>query len=535
MRRREFAASTGMALAAWLQQQRVSAASGSVVRGDEPRDAASPVAAPPSAEDDLAGPAQGPWRRLFLDGSVIEQQAGLQQVFHQAVKHPANPLIVADRPWEGKSAITGPYVYGTVLREEGHLRLWYQVLHKGNHVGYAESTDGVHWVKPQLGLIDFEGAATNLVVSALHPEVCGGGHCHNPGVVRRPAETDPQRRYVLYGFDGHCGHPRAAFSPDGLRWQYVPETERQPLFRSSDVVNFFYDPYQQRYCATWKTRNRRGRAVGVAWSEDGLQWTKPFDGPVFAADDLDPDTTQIYGMPAFAYQGLYIGQPWIYRARYFRFGQYSADRMYEAQADSPRTMEVQLAWSWDMVNWTRPPQRPQFLPLGEPGQWDQGMIVTARAPVMMQDQLWFYYGGTDKVHDEPRVSAAIGLATLRLDGFCSMQSRGEAGWLISRREPFREPRVTINARTSAAGWVVAEILDRQNRVLSGFSREDCVPFSGDAVRHELTWRTARFSPELQRDDYKLRFWLKDADLYSYLPAGLDPEQPDLARFPQAGP
>ena len=91
------------------------------------------------------------------------------------------------------------------------------------------------------------------------------------------------------------------------------------------MVNFAYDPYHTRYFATWKTRNRRGRAVGVAWSDDGLTWSKPIDGPVFVADDLDPDTTQIYGMPAFAYQGLYIGLPWIYNARYFRYGDYSVE------------------------------------------------------------------------------------------------------------------------------------------------------------------------------------------------------------------
>jgi hypothetical protein len=75
-----------------------------------------------------------------------------------------------------------------------------------------------------------------------------------------------------------------------------------------------------------------------------------YDGPVFGADDHDPDTTQIYGMPVFAYQGLFIGLPWIYRARYFRYGEYSVEKLHEAQSDSPRTMEVQLAWSWDLVH-----------------------------------------------------------------------------------------------------------------------------------------------------------------------------------------
>ncbi|MBI3467908.1 MAG: hypothetical protein HY000_33290 [Planctomycetes bacterium] len=490
----------------------------------------------PGSEDTLAGPPHGPWRRLFLDAAVIERSEGLSRVFHAAQKHSGDPIIQRDRPWEGVAAITGPYVYGSVLWDGGKLHMWYQVLTRGNHVGYAESHDGVHWTKPELGIIEFDGSkANNLVVSAYQPAVAGGGHCHNPSVILRPEEADVQKRFALYGFDNQCGHPRVAFSPDGLHWQYVPETATQPLFSSSDVVNFFYDPYQARYACTWKTRNRRGRAVGIAWSADGLDWTKPFDGPIFVADDLDLDATQIYGMPVFPYQGLYIGQPWIYSARYFRFGEYSVERLHEAQADSPRTIDVQLAWSWDLINWTRPPERHSFIPRGGPGTWDSGMIVTARAPVVVGDQLYFYYGGCDGVHDQPRVRAAIGLATLRLDGFCSMQADESEGWLITRREPFYEPAVTINARTASNGLVTAEILDRHNHVVLGFGREDCRAFAGDSVRHVLTWKTGQFPLQQALTDYKIRFWLKSAELFSYLPHGLDHSQRDLARFPNSGP
>ncbi|MGN6548010.1 MAG: hypothetical protein ACTHK7_23450, partial [Aureliella sp.] len=219
----------------------------------------------------------------------------------------------------------------------------------------------------------------------------------------------------------------------------------------------------------------------------------------------------------------------------FRFGQYSVDKLHEAQADSPRTMDVQLAWSWDQVNWTRPPEREELIPRGAQGDWDGGMIVTARAPVVVGDKLYFFYGGTDLVHDEKRVKAAIGLATMRLDGFCSMTSdRSAEGWLITRREPFRQPQVTINARTRDGGEITAEILDRQNRVVPGFSRSECIPFQGDDVRHTLAWKTDAF-PSPPASDYKIRFWLKNAELFSYLPAALDPNEKDLARFPAAGP
>jgi hypothetical protein len=90
--------------------------------------------------------------------------------------------------------------------------------------------------------------------------------------------------------------------------------------------------------------------------------------------------------------------------------------------------------------------------------------------------------------------------------------------------------VTINARTTGDGYVLAELLDRRNRVLPGFSKDDCVAFRGDSIRHELRWKTAEL-PEAQRaGDTKIRFRLKNAELFSYLPADLDPTQPDRTRL-----
>jgi len=232
---------------------------------------------------------------------------------------------------------------------------------------------------------------------------------------------------------------------------------------------------------------------------------------------LDPDATQVYGMPVFPYQGLYIGLPWIYRSRWFKYGSYTDQRMYEVEKDSPCTMDVQLSWSWDLVNWTRPPAREQFIPRGGEGEFDSGMIYTARAPVLVGDRLYFYYGGWVGAHNSPKARSNIGLATLRLDGFCSMRAGVEEGWLISRREPFLIPRVTINAKTGKDGYVAAELLDRHNEVLPGFSREECTPFAGDSIRHVLTWKTKELPKSHINEDKKIRFFLKNADLYSYLP------------------
>jgi hypothetical protein len=462
-------------------------------------------------EESLAG--KPPYRRLFMDSMVTEESSGLVRKFHAARKL-KKPIIPKDRPWEG----WGPYQYGTVLWDQGKLRMWYEAVGiraEGvpKHCNcYAESTDGIHWVKPDLDVYQFPGFAKTNIISQ--------GQSHNASVIKVRNPESPDMAWALYSHGGEHG-PHVAYSSDGLHWRWHEKPEYTNLFGTSDVVNFFWDCYNDRYVCTWKGGGRKRRAVGVAMSDDGIHWTKPCEGPVFESDDLDPDPTQIYGMPAFPYQGMYIGLPWMYHARNFKYGPYTAKRMYEAQEDSPCTMDVQLSWTWDLVNWNRTPKREPFIALGKKPDWDWGMIYTARAPVVVNNELWFYYGGFNQVHDRTPIEGAIGLAKLRIDGFCSMRAGGREGWMVSRREMFRTPKVTINARTHGDGYVTAELLDRENKPIKGFTRADCVPFTGDSICHTLEWRTNKFAESMLQPPKKVKFYIKSADLYSYLPVDID--------------
>lgn len=464
---------------------------------------------PAQTDDVLAG--KPPFRRLFLDAMVTEESQGLSRVFHSAQKYAGNPVVPKDKAWEG----WGPYLYGTVMWDEGRLKMWYQCIggDLGGYVCYAESTDGIRWTKPDLGIIEYEGSKANNIVEF-------NDSFHIPSVFRLADD-----KWVMYGFGRRTGAHMAS-STDGLRWRTRESDDK--LFGSSDVVNFFHDPYQERFVSTYKTSDRRHRAVGIALSGDGIEWKQPIPWAVFGADDLDPDATQVYGMPVFPYQGMYIGLPWLYHARWMKYGVYdNANKMHEAQEGSPRTVDVQMAWSWNLISWTRTPERKPFIALGPKGSFDSEMIYTARAPVVVGDKLHFYYGGFDRVHDYYKdVSGAIGLAILRLDGFCSMRAGVKEGSLISRREVFRTPKVNINAKTATTGYVIAELLDRNNNVIPGFSRADCIPFKGDSVRGAIEWKTESFPDKWIGADKKIRFFLKNADLYSYLPADIDMEKDD---------
>ncbi|WP_461785594.1 glycoside hydrolase family protein [Prosthecobacter sp.] len=486
----------------------------------EPVEIENPQPNGPTRDDLISGDPAGPWRRLFLDATVVEEQQGVQRVFHAVEKHPANPVMVKDKAWEG----SGPYLYGTVMQDGGKLRMWYHhQTPQGCWNSYAESANGLVWTKPVLGLIEDKGSTQNNLFSTRSLNLSekpphDRGQCHNPSVIYQPWHPDPQRRYALYSFSYEFYVPRVAFSPDGLRWTFEPLTDNKGLFDSGDVVNFFHDPYRGQFVGTWKSGTSRGRAVGVATSPDGLVWTKSVKGAVMFADDLDPDATQIYGMPVFPYQGYYLGLPWIYHARWPKVRPATDAELPVAEKTSPCTMDVQFAWSRDLLHWNRTPARDSFIPLGGEGDFDASMVFSARAPVVVDDKLYFYYGGFTHPHKvgPPTNQGAIGLGVLRLDGFCSMQAGKEEGSLTTRDEALETPVVTINARTHAGGQVIAEIVDATGTPLAGFSRNECLPFQGDNVRHIMRWRTGAFTPQQQAVDKRLRFYLKDADLYSYL-------------------
>lgn len=460
--------------------------------------------------DPVKDPVAGgpPFRRLFLDATIVEQSESLTRQFHSAEKYKGNPVVKMEHKWEG----WGPYLYGTVLQDQGKLRMWYSCIGNGaRHICYAESPDGIHWEKPKLGIFEYEGSKDNNIIR----------QGNMPSVIKLKNPPSPDKKYALFCWGGDQG-PFVSYSQDGI---HFTEVARDKLFKTSDVINFFFDPYHNRYVVTYKTANRRHRACGLAVSSDGLTWTKPIEGPVFGADDLDPDATQIYGMPVFPYQGLYIGTPWMYHSRFIKYGDYNADRMYEAQLDSSNLIDVQMAWSWNLISWNRTPDRKPFIALGRKPEFDWAMILTSTTPVVLNDKLYFYYGAFDRPHDAYEgITGSVGLATLRLDGFCSMQAEDKEGWFISRREVFKTPKVAVNAKTAQNGYVTAEIYDRNNNVVKGFSRTDCVPFTGDSVHGVIEWKTKSFPSDFTTKDKKIKFYLQNAEMYSYLPSDVDKEQ-----------
>ena len=415
-------------------------------------------------------------KQLFVDDAVIESTQDVERTLHAVRKHPQNPLIVPDKPWEGRSVL----LYGGVIRDPGSkmLRMWY--LAWGKHVGqpsficYAESSDGIRWQKPVLDLHEFRGSRANNIVLPGWSQA---------SFAFDPTDPDPARRYkALLRYNGTRGFT----SPDGLHWTDVGVL----LEQAYDATTMHWDPVNGKWVAMVKIFKDGKRARGYAESKDFLHWSDTYF--MDTVDEQDADDDQMYALAMFHYETVYIGLL----------------RMFHTRRD---IVDIQLATSRNAKRWTRPTREP-FIPTGpKKGCWDFGNnSVPSTPPIRVGDELWFYYSGRSTLHDEVPNDGAIGLATLRVDGFASIDA-ANSGSLTTKPLLLEGAHVYLNA-DAKNGAIRVEILDAAGQVLSDFSRHEAEPIQGDGARHRVTWKR---EPQLPGETVRLRFHIDRAALYAF--------------------
>ncbi len=471
----------------------------------------------------------GSFHQLLVDDFLIAEATDVAWQVQPARKHPANPLLVPERPWEVPAA----YLYGTVVRADDGFQMWYQTQGRwddGRHetfICYAESPDGINWHKPAVGLPLYDDQPSN----ALHVGEIGT-------VVFAPWDAAPSHRYVMTYF--HPDDPRGyrvLVSPDGVDWSAF---RRDPIFpRYGDVGNLVWDPYGEQFLFFVKPRRVvavRGprRAVALSRSADLENWSLP---ELILAPDRQDDATadariaparpllefddpgyyrcHFYGMGALPYEGLYLGFLWVFDATAAHPG---------GNEDGP--MEVQLVCSRDLKVWKRCGGREPIIPRGEIGQWDCGMIQTVSSPIVVGDEIWLYYGGWRVTHGcrwfwdrsapQPPVAAAIGLATIPRDRFVAVtpQAGAASATLVTGPLIWTSGALWVNADCSA-GALRAEVLDPSGAPIEGYSAPESDPVRTDTPASRLTWAGRDAAPLASRP-LQIRFHLSGAaKLYSF--------------------
>jgi len=292
--------------------------------------------------------------QLFLDDVSVARMVNLRRELQAPVKHPGNPLIVQDKPWEKRML----NFYGTVLYEPDRkkFRCWYLAREEDGSIVdrpegpitaeylqcYAESDDGLRWTKPPVGWEKF-GAydGHNVLIYSGH------GLC----VLREPDDSDPAKCYK------GAGGPFFGFSPDGLRWTVRDWKSAVGKNDTGTSVVRWKGEYLAfvRNQAQWEGGVLR--EVGLTTSRDFETWTPKT--AVFKTDDIDGSPwVQPYGLSVTAWGDCLIGILWVFHL----------DKI--PGQNRLGYIDTQLVTSRDGRSWTRVADRATFL-TPTPGAWDR--------------------------------------------------------------------------------------------------------------------------------------------------------------------
>ncbi len=488
----------------------------------------------------------GPWTEDGLDGYLVASMRNVTMRTGEAIATgekvplPAPGFVVRDgslyRLYYGAPGIECDY--------------WNQKLHC-SLLRYAESDDGVHWRKPSLGLVEWEGSRDNNILFPnddfpyavasvgvntvfVDPNASGPGDRLKASYkLTPPQELDPDDAMEpLPDGKGKYGF----VSNDGIHWKRITGKlgtsgdggfepfwdERIGKYVAYSRVKTFDDPRQVAYYhrvygkrkMNWRARLlRMGRSV----SDDFIQWSP--EEIVLAPDDVDeansiaPNRVDFYSLPVTQYTSrVYIAFVSIYshwEARVKKDGSLS---------QFPGRADIQLATSRDGIHWSRSPGRTPFIRLGPEGSFWAGMLFVKRPlPSASDPRLEVFFDGWRKVHNDPtRTGQPVrGVAVTRTDGFIVAEAAYTGGELTTKPLVFEGNTLQLNTDTSAGGIVQVEIQDESGRPLAGFKAADADEINGNYLKVAASWRGRSGVSALAGQPVRLRFVMRDAHLYSF--------------------
>lgn len=427
----------------------------------------------------------GSRRELFVDDFLIDKLTG-GATLHLHEPQPREVVLITDRPWEGNTC-----VYYTVFQDGDLYRMYYRGSHFDEQTRqpahrevtcYAESRDGIHWAKPELGLFEFDGSKQNNIVWDGV-----GTHNFTPFKDANPNCT-PQAKYKalargpggLYAFQ----------SPDAIHWSLMAEKPVITKGRFDSQNLAFWDSHAQVY-REYHRGFRSVREIMTGTSDDFLNWTEP-------AFLEHPDAPQehLYTNAILPYERaphLLIGFP----ARFL-----PQTQQVEPLLISSRDGRTFHRWSEPVIPLTAPEDRDgnrsNYMAWGLvqlPDAKDEYSVYASEA----------YYSGPD---------SRLRRFTYRVDGFVSVRAGAGSGELLTKPLTFEGEQLVLNVATAPQGRVRVEIQDASGNPIDGFRLNDSLPLQGDSIEQTVAWQAGNDLSDLADRPVRIRFVLRDADLYS---------------------
>lgn len=448
-------------------------------------------------------------RELFVDSLLIDKFTGGELRLQTPV--PAGVALQFDAPWEG------PFVgYPTVLKDGDVYRLYYRGWPQTSDkevTCYAESQDGVTWTKPKLGLFEFQGSKDNNILFS-EP---GVSHNFSPFLDTRPGVPADQRLKAVGG-TAKTGLIAWA-SGDGIHWRKLQD---EPVFRKGafDSQNVaFWSDAEQCYLlyfrvftagtADDKVWQPKGyRTVARSTSTDFLNWTEP-ERMTFgetAPEHLYTNQTQ----PYFRAPHIYIALPMRFLPGRKVLTDEQAAKLNVNKGYGSDCAETVLLTSRGGNVYDRTFLDGFIRPGVDLGNWASragisalGVVPTGPAEMSLYKQAHY-----------AQPSAHLVRYTLRTDGFASVHAPFRGAELVTKPITFTGRQLTLNFSTGASGGIFVEVLDADRKPIPGFTGEEAVETIGDEIERVVRWKNGDDVSSLAGKPIRLRFMMKDADLYS---------------------
>ncbi len=450
-------------------------------------------------------------RQLFVDDFWIDESSGVKRKLQRPISQ--GVVIPGDKPWDrGSICVVG------IVKDEGKYRAWYRcdaepemnLKRSGHDTAYAESDDGVHWTKPNLGLFEVAGSKDNNIVWMGPGTNLIPFKDPNPDVPEDERYKGIVRTRDLF----------AMASPDGINWHLMQE---EPImtegpFDSPNTV--LWDYWREEYVAytrgvanadpdvdpaAVKGDPDREFIGGVRWirrstSKDFISWT-----PLENIDPGDTPFEHLYTNAAMQYHrapGTYL----MFPMRYY------PQRIYDpAWTYSPGVSDAAFMSSRDGINFDRSFMEAFIRPGLDEDNWhDRAVTVNHGMVFTAPDEISLYVN--ENSHLETQAPRRY---TLRTDGFVSVNAGYSGGEFTTRPLTFVGRELELNYATSAVGSVRVEIQDADGNPVDGLTLDDCPEMFADEIEGPVSWKSGGDLSSLTGQPVRLRFALMDADLYAF--------------------
>ena len=438
--------------------------------------------------------------QLFFDEWLIEEMSQVSLRLHHPV--PSEVLLELDRPWEGPGSGMGL----VVIKEDDGYHMWYVGLIEGEkqRTEYAVSEDGVHWERPNLGLIEFDGSKeNNLVMEPTSGVFLTPFRDGNPNSL----DADPYKaiskgvgsvdgRATQFGFT----------SSDLLHWKpldenpimVAPDDDAWPLFDSPNVA--FWDAEREHYVAYMRGFLPPGyRTIRRSVSLDFRTWSKP---EMINLGDSPPEELHTTACtPYFRAPHIYLMFP----------NRYVAERTPFEKAKRTGIAETVFMASRDGVNFSRTFMEAFIRPGPDFDNWykHNTMVGTGLFPTGPAEMSLYYL----EHHGHPSVRLRRG--TLRTDGFVSVSSNYGGGEFVTKPLTFTGNELVINCATSVGGTLGVEIQDAEGLPIEGYELSQCAEIYGDEIERVVAWQDGSNVGDLEGRPIRLRCVMsREVDLYS---------------------